>query len=139
MLLPEKNNLRVTLKEKRHHFVKGLSKTTLKKYAHAYIDFFLDALNPMPPLGIGGYWPIQDEADCKPLLEALCAQGFTCGLPSIQGPQKPLIYRHWTPECALKRCSIFPSNLDLREPFPESACLIPQIILQGYAVDSTAY
>lgn len=129
MILSEKNKLRQEMKEKRRLFIKHHGPPTLKKYTSSYIDFFLETFNPKPPFGVAGYWPIQEEVDCRPLLRLLCEQNLVCSLPCIQNSQSPLIFKQWTPESPLNPCRAFPKNLGLMEPIPTSLCVTPQIIL----------
>lgn len=129
MIFQEKPLLRNNLKEKRHLFIKRMGPLLLEKYASSYIDFFLKAL-PLEPLSvIGGYFPLKDEVDCMPLLKTLFKLQMVCALPSITAPQMPLTFRKWAPTDSLKMCSIFSSNLGLKEPLNSSPSVIPHILL----------
>jgi len=46
---------------------------------------------------IAGYWPMGDEADVRPLLEALAQQGHILALPVVARKDAPLIFRRWAP------------------------------------------
>jgi 5-formyltetrahydrofolate cyclo-ligase len=50
---------------------------------------------------VAGYWPMGDELDIRPTLEAFVASGRGCALPVVVGRGRPLIFRRWTPGDAL--------------------------------------
>ena len=50
---------------------------------------------------VSGYWPMRDEFDVVPLLEALHARGHRCALPVVVGRGRPLEFRAWSPGTAL--------------------------------------
>lgn len=50
---------------------------------------------------IGGYWPIGDEFDPRPLLLRLASQGVGLALPAITEPGTPLAFRSWRPGAPL--------------------------------------
>ncbi|MDD2878041.1 MAG: 5-formyltetrahydrofolate cyclo-ligase [Acidiphilium sp.] len=51
----------------------------------------------MPPEGavVSGFWPIGDEIDVRPLLQALHARGHVVGLPETLKRGLPLVFRRW--------------------------------------------
>lgn len=51
---------------------------------------------------IAGFAPTGDEIDIWPLLKALHRTGRNIGLPVIQGPDQPLLFREWTPGCNMQ-------------------------------------
>lgn len=56
---------------------------------------FLAAVT-IPVSGIvAAYWPIRDELDSRPLLEALRAKGCCTALPMVTGAAEPLLFRSW--------------------------------------------
>jgi 5-formyltetrahydrofolate cyclo-ligase len=44
-----------------------------------------------------GFWPIRDEFDPRPTLEALAARGHRLCLPVVVGKGRPLAFRAWKP------------------------------------------
>lgn len=50
---------------------------------------------------VAGYMPIRTEIDPRPAMAALHAQGAALCVPVIAGPDKPLDFRAWTPDCSL--------------------------------------
>jgi 5-formyltetrahydrofolate cyclo-ligase len=50
---------------------------------------------------VAGYWPMGDEFDVRPTLEAFAAAGRRCVLPVVVGRGRPLIFRRWAPGDAL--------------------------------------
>ena len=60
-------------------------------------DLFLDEI-PLPAGAIvSGYWPLGEELDDRPLLEALSARGHICALPVVTRRGTPLVFRQWRP------------------------------------------
>jgi len=51
---------------------------------------------------IAGYAPLGDEINIWPLLNALHKQGHPIALPVVKGPDQPLGFREWSPECELE-------------------------------------
>ena len=58
---------------------------------------FLSAVACPPGSVVAGYWPMRDEADVRPLLEHLIADGCSAALPVVIGRSKPLLFRRWRP------------------------------------------
>ncbi len=52
---------------------------------------------------VSGFWPIGDEFDPRPLMEALAAQGHRLCLPVVVGKGRPLAFRAWAPGDPLER------------------------------------
>jgi 5-formyltetrahydrofolate cyclo-ligase len=61
----------------------------------------LTQLGLPPAATIAGVWPLPGELDLRPLLQALHASGHGILLPETTPPGQPLIFRHWTPGCAM--------------------------------------
>lgn len=70
--------------------------------AQAVMDQVLAELDPRGKI-IAGYWPIGDELDCRPVLEALSAAGAQVALPVVAGQGHALIFRTWKPGDALEQ------------------------------------
>ncbi len=48
------------------------------------------------PAVVGGYWPMGDEIDPRPLLDRLVGLGVRCALAALSGPGALLEFRAWT-------------------------------------------
>src|ERR1700759_691898 len=49
---------------------------------------------------IGGYWPIRNEPDLRPLFHELTKGGHRIGLPLVDRVQRPPTFVHWKPQSA---------------------------------------
>ena len=73
---------------------------------------------------VSGYWPLGEEIDPRPVLEALHERGHPIGLPAMPGAAQPLTFRAWQPGAELQD-----GGYGTRVP-PESAPLIvPRVLL----------
>ena len=52
---------------------------------------------------VSGFWPIGDEFDPRPLMEALAARGHRLCLPVVVGRGRPLAFRAWAPGDPMER------------------------------------
>jgi len=52
---------------------------------------------------VSGFWPIGDEFDVRPTMEALAARGHTLCLPVVVGKGRPLAFRGWRPGDSLEQ------------------------------------
>lgn len=77
-----------------------------------------------PGAVVAGYMPIRGEIDPHPLMLAMATQGALLALPTIAADQQPLIFRAWRDGDPLKR-----GALGIREPLPEAAIAVPDIVL----------
>lgn len=50
---------------------------------------------------VSGYLPIRTEIDPVPAMAELSARGHLVCVPVIEGRGRPLLFREWTPGCAL--------------------------------------
>jgi len=64
-----------------------------------------DLLLPEVPAGavIGGFWPMGEEIDTRPLLDALHARGHLIALPMTPPRGQPLVFLPWRPGMAMAR------------------------------------
>lgn len=82
-------------------------------------------------------WPIRKEPDLRPLIARWIEAGhpdFRALLPVVAGPKQPLIFRAWTPDCALQEDRYgIPAPID-GEPVTPDTLLIPvnAFDAQGY-------
>ncbi len=77
----------------------------------------------MQATSAAGYFPVHDELDPIPLLEALHAQGLRTTLPVVR-PGPDLIFREWSAGTPLKR-----GRFGLQQPGQECPELMPDIVL----------
>jgi 5-formyltetrahydrofolate cyclo-ligase len=73
---------------------------------------------------IAGYWPLGDEIDCRPALEALANAGALVALPVVAGQGQVLIFRAWRPGDALEQ-----GPFGTMHPNARSPVVCPQILL----------
>ena len=59
----------------------------------ALSDHFLKSVECAPGQVASAYWPMGDEIDPRPLMEALCGRGLRLALPVIRGAGQPLDFR----------------------------------------------
>ena len=71
---------------------------------------------------IGGFWPIQNEIDIRPLLLALYARGHRLALPVTGRRGEPLVFRAWAPGEPL-----LPGRFGTSHPAGE--VLVPSVLL----------
>ena len=67
-----------------------------ERSAQAVAQLVLSELDPKGT-AIGGYWPLGEELDSRPALEALALAGATMVLPVVAGQGQVLIFRAWAP------------------------------------------
>jgi 5-formyltetrahydrofolate cyclo-ligase len=80
-------------------------------------------IETMQAISAAAYFPVHDELDPIPLLEALHGRGLRTALPAVQ-PGPDLVFREWSPGAAL--CH---GKFGLQEPAGDCAELAPGIVL----------
>lgn len=81
------------------------------------------------------YIPTQDEVDSRLLLQALHYHEFKLALPCVIGPQRPLIFRSWSPKDVL-----IAGAYDIPEPSQRQPEVIPDLIFMPVvAFDRAGY
>lgn len=73
---------------------------------------------------ISGFWPIGDEIDVRPLLDALQSMGHTLALPCTPRVGHPLILRRWASTDRLKK-----GAFNTREPLSSAPEIRPDVVL----------
>lgn len=73
---------------------------------------------------IAGYWPLGDELDCRPALEALARTGVQVALPVVAGQGQVLLFRSWKPGDTLDQ-----GPFGTMHPGPRAAVVCPQLLL----------
>ena len=80
-----------------------------------------------PSAIIAGYWPIQNEADVRPLLERL-SQIHPIILPVTLRDRLRLTFRRWTPGCAMER-GPFGTRHPVGLPSEGGDALVPDVVM----------
>lgn len=92
------------------------------------IEAGLELVNAVDALGfpegsvVSGFWPIRDEIDPRPLMDALRARGHPLCLPAIVGGE--LVFRRLTRETVL-----VPAGFGTAEPPADAEELVPDCML----------
>lgn len=73
---------------------------------------------------VAGYWPIGDELDPRPALEAIASAGGQAALPVVAGQGQVLIFREWNPGDPLD-----PGPFGTAHPNPRAPAATPDILL----------
>jgi 5-formyltetrahydrofolate cyclo-ligase len=114
---------------------KALPAENAKRAARAVLDL---ALAEVPfPRGatVAGYWPLADELDVRPLLEALAKRGHPCALPVVVARGHALAFRAWKPGDPLEQ-----AGFGLSVPRREAPASSPAVLLVPLlAFDSRGY
>lgn len=73
---------------------------------------------------VSGFSAIGDEVDPRQLMERLAHQGHQLALPTLQGRNKPLVFRAWHPADDMAK-----AVWGIAEPLPSRAILAPDVVL----------
>ena len=111
---PSKTQLRARAKRRRARLGRPL-------HGEALLPHWPDSL---ADLRVAGYYPIQSEFDCRPLLQTLRYAGCPIGLPRMVGPGRALVFHGWEP-----RERLVEGAYGVREPAQEAARFTPDVIL----------
>jgi len=113
-----------TIREKARALRKAAAKTAHAQTSEQLSAQFLDHVPWNKDLTVGGYWPIGDEIDSRPLLAALDRAGRICGLPVVITQTASLIFRAWRPGYPLKS-----STYGIPIPAVSTEELVPTLLL----------
>lgn len=101
---------------------------------HAFLGCLAD-VGVVPGRRVSGYWPIDTELDDRPLLARLHERGIICALPVMVAPDRPLVFRRWTPDDMVSL-----DTRGLHEPGPEAPEVVPEVLLVPFlAADRRGY
>jgi 5-formyltetrahydrofolate cyclo-ligase len=92
--------------------------------ALAIRDRFLETFTLDAGTVVSAFWPVGDELDIKPLIEALHARGCVCVLPVVTVKHMPLTFRVWQPGMPF-----IVSSFGIPEPGPDRPPATPDISL----------
>jgi len=73
---------------------------------------------------ISGYWPIHDELDPRPALQAFAERGYRLALPVSIAQGERLAFRAWAPGEPL-----VPDIMRIEAPLPSAPALVPALVL----------
>jgi len=85
---------------------------------------FFESVTVPGDAAVSGYWPIGDEIDVMPLLEALAARGHAIALPVVAGPRRPLVFRRWRAGDDMAE-----GPYGIREPLAAAPAMAPRVVL----------
>ena len=125
----DKGLLRKGARARRAELVRSCTKFAMR------ITRFADNLALKPNAVVAGYWPTRDEADPRPLMQALAARGTTLALPRIEERNAALSFRRWREGDAL-----IDNHHAIREPLAEAPRVVPNLVLVPLlAFDATGH
>ncbi len=73
---------------------------------------------------VSAYWPVGDELDCRPVMQALAERGHEIGLPVVTARATPLTFRRWRPGDRLE-----PAGFGLQVPDARQPEVVPDLLL----------
>ena len=92
-LIDSKRALRAAMLAKRE----SLGDVARRAAAASLREQFLLESPFQSPAVVSGFWPIRDEIDIRPLMDALVDKGCRLALPVVQGRGQRLLFRAWRP------------------------------------------
>jgi 5-formyltetrahydrofolate cyclo-ligase len=128
---PDKNNLRDTARAARAAVPNHQRAAMAEHCALEGVKIARKAL----ARSIGLYMPINDEVDCRLLLQTLHYHEFHIALPCVIGPKRPLLFRAFSP-----RDVLVPGAYDIPEPSQRQPEVIPDLLFMPLlAFDRAGY
>jgi 5-formyltetrahydrofolate cyclo-ligase len=73
---------------------------------------------------IAGYWPIRDELDPRPAMQAFAERGHRLALPVSIAKGEPLVFRAWSPGDPLA-----PDIMGIQAPLSDAPEVVPGLVL----------
>jgi len=116
-----KRDLRKQAIAARSALVAGLDREAA---AQAVRDRFIAEFSPKPGTVVSAFWPVGDEFDIKPTIEALHRCGCVVALPVVTVKHMPLTFRVWEPDT-----QFILSSFSIPEPGPDRPPATPDISL----------
>ena len=96
--------------------------------AQAVATLVRGEFDPTEKRHIAGYWPLGDELDCRPALEALSRAGASVALPVVAGQGEVLIFRAWSPGDDLEEGPFGTKHPNARAPIVCAQILLVPLI-----------
>ncbi|GAB6053195.1 hypothetical protein JCM17960_20150 [Magnetospira thiophila] len=122
-LSPDEQHLRDS-KDRLRAKAKLLRRNLANAHPKAWKKLSRILLDLEPRRIVAGYWPIGDEMDPRGAMDQLVAEQHRTALPVIQGADKPLMFRAWSPNQPLQQ-----GPFGTREPLPEAEEVRPDVLL----------
>lgn len=94
------------------------------EYADKICQNFLKTIPLMPQSVISAYWPVNSEADVKPLMEKLISNGHTLSLPAIADDRESITFRRYR-----LYDPIMMGPFRIPQPFDSAENMNPSVIL----------
>ena len=91
---------------------------------HCFTEAIVSVARARDADAVSGYWPIGDEVDVRPALEALAQDGIRTALPVMNGRDDPLEFRQWAPGEPVDR-----KVWGICEPRADAPVLRPTLVL----------
>ncbi len=129
----DKLRLRQEARTRRQELARAISEYAWQ-LATRRADYF-DGLGFAPDAVVAGYWPFREEADPRPLMDALAAKGHPLALPRITHRTAPLEFRRWIEGDPMR-----PNAFEISEPLASAEIMTPSIVLVPMlAFDAAGY
>lgn len=80
------------------------------------------------------YWPIQDEVDLRPAMQAHLNAGGKAALPVVPGKDQPMVFHEWTPQTKMA-----PGFAQIPEPQGTDAVAVHVLLAPLVGFDSAGY
>lgn len=119
----EKARLRAVMRDRRREAGATLAGGVGSRILARFLTI-AEVLGVRPGAAVGGYWPVGDEADVRPILEHLHAVGAPCYLPVVIAAGEPLAFRRWRPGQTLEA-----GPLKTWQPGADAEAGFPAIVL----------
>ena len=116
-----KRDLRKQAIQARSALVAGLDRDAA---GAAVRDRFITEFSPKPGTVVSAFWPVGDEFDIRPTIEALHRCGCVVALPVVTVKHMPLTFRVWEPGT-----QFIVSSFGIPEPGPDRPPATPDIAL----------
>ncbi len=85
---------------------------------------FMDNIDVTSGMVVSVYYPLKDELDTWPLVEALIEHGADIALPVVERKKQPLVFRRYAPGDPLKT-----GAYDVSEPAADAPAVRPDIVV----------
>ncbi|MBT4879587.1 MAG: 5-formyltetrahydrofolate cyclo-ligase [Alphaproteobacteria bacterium] len=89
---------------------------------------FFDTFFLQPKSKVASFWSIGTEVKTQPILDKLLEKGHICLLPTVRGPEKPLVFRIWTRETEMVIQNFF-NSVSIYGPPKKNLVCEPDLIL----------
>jgi 5-formyltetrahydrofolate cyclo-ligase len=122
MAMNDKERLRQEARARRKQLARALP--DYADYIAAQYADRVDELGFAPDAVVAGYWPFREEADPRPLMQALAANGHPLVLPRISRRTAPLEFRRWIEGDPMR-----PNAFEIAEPLAGAEIMTPSIVL----------